>query len=178
MTDSDRGRPFDAEPAPDDDVELEDAEEQALHEMQLGIEYIYRAYGCLLEFHHHVGRGMNRMSDAEAKLREAGHEEWADRLHDDHLPAGAIGDRWTFELVDEFAAEFLDEIDDLEGSIRDDLADGVPHVTERRHKRQLRERADWGRAGERGADDTATDHEVETDGTATDREDEADDGPE
>ncbi|ELY41542.1 hypothetical protein [Natronorubrum tibetense] len=125
-----------------DDLELTDAEEQALHELQLGIEHIHRAYGTLLEFHHNLGHAMDRMSDAEDALREAGHKEWADDLRDNHLPAGAISDQWTFELVEEFSTEFLEEVDDFESEVRDELADGLDHVTERRQKRQLRDRAE------------------------------------
>ena len=124
-----------------DDLELSDAEAEALHDMQLGIEYIYRAYGNLLEFHHELGHAMDRMSDAEEALREAGHEEWANDLRDDHLPAGAVSDQWTFELVEEFSNAFLEEVDAFEDDVRDELADGVDHVTERRQKRRLRERA-------------------------------------
>ncbi len=124
-----------------DDLELSDAEAEALHNMQLGIEYVYRAYGNLLEFHHELGHAMDRMSDAEDRLREAGHEEWADELRDNHLPAGAVSDQWTFELVEEFSTAFLEEVDTFEDEVRDELADGVDHVTERRQKRRLRERA-------------------------------------
>ncbi|ADB62244.1 hypothetical protein Htur_3381 [Haloterrigena turkmenica DSM 5511] len=125
-----------------DDLELSDAEEDALHELQLGIKYVHRAYGTLLEFHHELGHAMDRMSDAEDALREAGHEEWADALRDDHLPAGAVSDQWTFELVEEFSAEFLEEVDAFETEVRDELAAGIDHVTERRQKRRLRDRAD------------------------------------
>ncbi|MFC4542682.1 hypothetical protein ACFO5R_12195 [Halosolutus amylolyticus] len=125
-----------------DDLELTDAERDALHDMQLGLEYVYRAYGSLLEFHHQLGHAMDRMSDAEEHLREAGHDEWADELRDDHLPSGAISDQWTFELVEEFSTEFLEQVDAFETDVRDELADGVDHVTERRQKRHLRERSD------------------------------------
>ena len=124
-----------------DDLELSDAEADALHELQLGIEYIHRAYGTLLEFHHELGHAMDRMSDAEDALRAAGHDEWADTLRDEHLPSGAVSDQWTYELVEEFSTEFLEEVDAFEGEVRDELADGLDHVTERRQKQQLRERA-------------------------------------
>ena len=124
-----------------DDLELSDAELAALHDLQLGIEHVYRAYGTLLEFHHDLGHAMDRMADAEDELREAGHETWADELRDEHLPAGAISDQWTFELVEEFSTEFLEEVTAFEEGVRDELADGLDHVTERRQKRRLRERA-------------------------------------
>ncbi|MDS0476497.1 hypothetical protein [Natrinema sp. 1APR25-10V2] len=141
MTDIDSNAGPDADVDPDD-LSLSDAEQEALHELQLSIEHVHRAYGTLLEFHHELGHAMGRMSDAEERLREADHEEWADELRDDHLPAGAISDQWTFELVEEFSNEFLEEVDEFEASVRDELADGVDHVTERQQKRRLRERAE------------------------------------
>ncbi|APX98043.1 hypothetical protein [Natronorubrum daqingense] len=125
-----------------DDLELSDSEAATLHDLQLSIEYVYRAYGSLLEFHHQLGHAMDRMSDAEDDLRDAGHEEWANELRDEHLPAGAISDQWTFELVEEFSTEFLEEVDAFESNVRDELADGIDHVTERRQKRRLRDRAE------------------------------------
>ncbi len=136
MTDSDPS------PNPDaDDLELSDAELDALHNLQLGIEYVHRAYGTLLSFHHELGHAMDRMADAEDNLRAAGHESWADELQNQHLPAGAVSDQWTFDLVEEFSAEFLEEVDRFEGDVRDELADGLDHVSERRQKRRVRERA-------------------------------------
>lgn len=129
-------------PTDPDDLELSDSEAVALHDLQLGIEYVHRAYGSLLEFHHQLGHAMDRMSDAEDDLRDAGHEEWANDLRDEHLPAGAISDQWTFELVEEFSTEFLEEVDAFESDVRDELADGIDHVTERRQKRRLRDRAE------------------------------------
>ncbi|MDG5758829.1 hypothetical protein QA600_05685 [Natronococcus sp. A-GB1] len=122
-------------------LELSETEEAALHELQLGIEYVHRAYGNLLQFHHELGHAMDRIGDAEDKLREAGHEELADRLRDDHLPAGAISDRWTYELVEEFSDGFLEDADAFEDEVREELADGIGHVTERRQQRLIRERA-------------------------------------
>ena len=124
-----------------DDLDLSDDELAALHDLQLGIEHVYRAYGTLLEFHHDLGHAMDRMADAEDELRDAGHERWANELRDEHLPAGAISDQWTFELVEEFSTEFLEEVAAFEEGVRDELADGLDHVTERRQKRRLRERA-------------------------------------
>lgn len=122
-------------------LELSEPEEAALHELQLGIEYVHRAYGTLLQFHHELGHAMDRIGDAEDERREAGREEWADRLRDDHLPAGAISDRWTYELVEEFSDGFLEDVDTFEDEVRGELADGIGHVTERRQQRRIRERA-------------------------------------
>lgn len=127
---------------PSQDLGLSDAETNALHDLQLGIEHVNRAYGSLLEFHHELGRAMDRMADAEGDLRNAGHESWANDLRDVYLPAGAVDDRWTYELVDEFAEGFLTDITAFESTVRDELADGVTHVTERKQQREWRERAE------------------------------------
>lgn len=133
--------------------ELSEAEREALHELQLGLESIYRGYGALLDCHHHIGGGMDHLGDAEELLRAAGREEFADALRDDHLPAGVIGDRWTYELVDEFRAGFLARITDFERAVREELADGTTHVTERRQQADWRRRAKGWEPGEGDAGD-------------------------
>ncbi|MWG34936.1 hypothetical protein [Halomarina oriensis] len=124
------------------DPDLSEAEREALHDLQLGIEKIHRGYGALLDWHHHVGGGMDYFADAEERLREAGHTEFADELRDVHLPAGAVEDRWTYELVDEFRREFLADVTAFEEGVREALAEGTPHVTERRQQRRWRENAE------------------------------------
>lgn len=126
--------------------ELTDAEVAALHEIQLGIEYVYQAFGSLLAFHHDVGRAMNRFYDAERFLRETGHTDLADELRDRHLPAGAVGDHWSYEVVDDYRHGFLAGMTEFETRAREGLADGVDHVGERRQQADWRARAetdDW-----------------------------------
>lgn len=122
---------------------LSDGEREALHELQLGLEHVYRGYGALLTFHHQIGHAMDHVARAEARLREAGHDRRADELRDHLLPAGAVGDRWTYELVEAFRDGFLRDVTDFEADVRDDLAGGVGHVTERRQQARWRERAGW-----------------------------------
>lgn len=121
--------------------ELTPAEMDALHSIQLGIEHAYRAYADLLACHHRTGHAMDRFADAERSLRKAGHDEYADRIRDDLLPAGAVEDRWTYELVTEYRDGLVDELDAFETAIRDDLAEGVDHVSERLQQQAWRDRA-------------------------------------
>lgn len=123
------------------DLELTETERDALHECQVAIEYVYRAYGDLLDFHHNLGHAMDRFQNAEYALRAAGHEGMADQLRDEHLAAGVTDDTWSYEIVDDFRTNFLADITDFEGSVREDLADGVDHVTERKQQAAWRERA-------------------------------------
>ncbi|USZ69474.1 hypothetical protein NGM10_06995 [Halorussus salilacus] len=124
------------------DPELSDAERRALHEMQVGIEHVRRGYGDLLDFHHEVGRAGDRFESAREQLREAGRDELADELRDRHLPAGVVGDMWTYEVVSAFEEGFLSELTDFEASVREELADGIDHVSERAQQAEWRERAD------------------------------------
>lgn len=121
--------------------DLTDDERDALHEFQLAAEHFQRAYGDLLGYHHKVGRAMDRLADAEELLRDAGRAELADELRDEHLPAGAIEDKWTYEVVEEFRDGLYDDVQSFEAAVRDELADGERHVAEKRQRDQLRERA-------------------------------------
>ena len=122
------------------DADLSETEREALHDLQLGIEHLHRGYGHLLAFHHAVGRGMNRFEDAREKLRESGHHDWADALRDDLLPAGVFEERWSYELVETFADDFLAAAVEFEAAAREELAGGRRHVTERHQRRTWRDR--------------------------------------
>lgn len=124
------------------DSDLTDTEREALHDLQLGVEYIYRGYGNLLEFHHTIGHGMDYFDDAESKLREAGRTDMADRLRDEQLPTGMLNENWTYELVEAFEHDLLADVTAFEDEIREDLADGQKHVSERRQQQAWRERGE------------------------------------
>jgi len=124
-----------------DRSDLTDTEMEALHRLQLGVEHVYRGYGSLLSCHHSIGHGMDHFEAAQELLAEAGHEEYADALRDEILPAGFVGDMWTYELVDAARTGFVADVADFETAIRADIADGEDHVSERALQRRWRERA-------------------------------------
>jgi len=126
----------------DEPTDLDGTERAALHDLQLGIEHLHRGYGHLVAFHHEVGRGMDRLNDAREKLRRSGHDAWADVLRDDLLPSGAVDGRWTYEVVESFADGFLTPAAEFEAEVREALADGRQHVTERQQQREWRERSE------------------------------------
>jgi len=125
----------------DDTPRLSEAELDALHRAELGVEWLRRAHGSLVEVHHATGHAMDHLHDAEATLREAGHTDLADELRDDLLPTGAVGDRWTYDLLETFEAGILADVTDYERRVRAELADGRRHLTERRQERRWRRRA-------------------------------------
>lgn len=127
-------------PQSTDDGGLSDTEMEALHRLQLGVEHVYRGYGALLSCHHSIGHGMDHFEAARELLREAGHEESAETLRDEILPAGFVGDMWTYELVDAARTGFVADVAAFEEAVRADLADGEDHVSERALQRRWRER--------------------------------------
>lgn len=122
--------------------DLTEAEREALHALQLGVEHVHRAYGELLSCHHQTGRAMDRFETAREKLRAAGHDAFADTLRDEVLPTGAVDERWTYELVEAFEDDLHAESVAFEKRVRDALADGERHLTEREQQRGWRRRAE------------------------------------
>jgi len=124
------------------DPELDEATVTALHEIELGYEWLQRANGHLLQFHHATGHGMDHLAAAEEHLREAGLDALADTIRDRLLPHGVVDDRWSYDLVESFQRGLLAEVDAFEQEAREDLAAGDRHVAERRQERQWKERCE------------------------------------
>lgn len=129
--------------ADQDNSDLSAAEMEALHDIQHATEHIYQGFGNLIAFHHKVGRAMDKLAVAEALLREAGHDEYADELREKHLPSGAVDDMWTYEVVETVRHGFLADITDFDDRVRMELAGGNHHVTERDQQTEWRDRVDW-----------------------------------
>ena len=123
--------------------ELTPEEQTAMHETEVGVEWMLRAQGHLLAFHHAIGHGMDHLDTAESEFRTTGHVALADRIRDDLLPRGVTADdRWTYSVVEEFQRSFLADIVAFERDARDAVADGNRHVAERAQERAWRERAE------------------------------------
>ena len=121
--------------------DISEDELAALHDVEVGTEWLQRAHGHLLAFHHAVGHGMDRFDRAERGLREAGHSDLADVLRDDLLPRGVVGESWSYEVIETHEEGLLMETRAFERRTRDHLVDGERHVAERRQQRRRRERA-------------------------------------
>ena len=122
---------------------LSESELEALHEVELGLEWLQRAQGELIEFHHATGHGMDHLNDAESLLRESGHDELADALAQELLPHGVVdGDRWSYDVLESFQDTILAETEGFERRVRAELVDGDRHVRERRQERRWKDRAD------------------------------------
>jgi len=124
-------------------AELTDAEIEALHEVELGVEWLHRAHGKLLAFHHNTGHAMEHLAAAEALLRESGYDDIADDVRDRYLPRGVVdGDRWSYDLVESFQHGFMDDVAAFAERTRREVGDGRSHVAERRQEREWKARAE------------------------------------
>ncbi|MFC7044493.1 hypothetical protein ACFQH6_02910 [Halobacteriaceae archaeon GCM10025711] len=128
---------------PTDEHDLTETERQAVHEVELGLQWLRRAHGALLEFHHSTGHAMDHLFDAESQLRDIGHDDLADRLRDDLLPAGVTDDdQWTYELVEQFEAGHLNDVATFEADVRAAISGGRRHVAERVQQDEWRRRSE------------------------------------
>ena len=131
-----------AERTAEDRTELDAEEREALHRVELGVEWLHRAHGDLVEFHHKTGHAMDHLADAEAQLRACGHTDLADALRDEYLPRGVIDEgRWSYDVLESYQDGFLSALTDFEERARGEVADGQRHVTERRQEREWKQRA-------------------------------------
>jgi hypothetical protein len=121
---------------------LDETEREALHEVELGLEWLQRAQGYLLEFHHATGHGMDHLYEAEHLLDASGHVDLADSVRTELLPHGVVDDdRWSYDVLENFQETLLAEATTVERRIRTELADGERHVQERYQEREWKERA-------------------------------------
>lgn len=130
--------------------ELSEAEREALHEVELGVENLHRAHGHLVSFHHNTGRAMDHLARAERLLRESGHDDLANSLRDEYLPRGVVppcdseettAGRWSYDILEKFQATFLEDVVGFGDRVHEQLADGWRHVAERRQEREWKRRA-------------------------------------
>ncbi|MEF8758030.1 MAG: hypothetical protein V5A23_01065 [Halobacteriales archaeon] len=120
---------------------LSERELETLHRVEVAGEWIRRAQGHLLAFHHAVGHAMDHLDDVETALRAAGHEDLADPLRDDVLVRGVAGDRWSYDIVEAFESSMVDPVAEYEAAVRESLSDGERHLAERRQRARWRDRA-------------------------------------
>lgn len=121
--------------------DTDDPRIDALHRVELGLEWFHRAHGHLVAFHHNTGHAMDHFAAAEELLRDAGAADLADEIRDEFLPCGVLGDRWSYDVLEEFQEGLLADADAFERRARDELADGHRHVAERRQEREWKGRA-------------------------------------
>ena len=115
-----------------------DATIDALGKLSEALETCERARGHLYTFHQLTGSSDIQLQDAVAALREAGHEEIADRVDRDLVGRNVLPGHWTFQIMEEYDDTYWSLFRQLERAAREELAGGVRHLYEARLKQSER----------------------------------------
>jgi hypothetical protein len=118
--------------------EIDDATVEAVGKVSEALECVERARGELYSFHQLMGHADLLLGEACDKLRDAGHEEIADRLETEVVGRNVLYGRWSFQIVEEFDASYWSVFRDHERHVRDELLQGVRHVFEAEMKERRR----------------------------------------
>ncbi|MFZ0833016.1 MAG: hypothetical protein WAM92_08030 [Mycobacterium sp.] len=130
--------------------EMDDTTVEAVGAVSEALEWVERARGHLYTFHQLMGRADLNLGEACEKLRGAGHDAVADRLHAELVGRNVLYGRWTFQIVEEFDDNYWSVFREHEKQIRDQLQGGKRHVFEAEMKEKRRTH---GRAGHEGRPD-------------------------
>ena len=118
--------------------DLDDTLVEGLGKLSEALETVEHARGLLYGFHRLTGTADLALQDAVDLLRRAGATELADDLDRDLVGRNVIADRWTFQIVEDFDANYWGTFRDFDARARDELADGDRHVYEARMKQSER----------------------------------------
>ena len=108
---------------------MDDATVTALGKLSAALETAEDARGNLYAFHRLSGRADLDLQAALRALREAGHDDVADTIDTVMTGRNVVGDRWTFELVEDYDANYVTPFRAAEQAARD--VTGAPlHLAE------------------------------------------------
>ena len=116
----------------------EDTTVEAVGKITEALETIERARGHLYSFHQLTGTADFQLGDAVDLLRQAGHDDLADRLETDLVGRNVIPGHWTFQIMEEYDDTYWSVFRAFEREARDTLTDGRRHLHEAGLKQQRR----------------------------------------
>ncbi|MCW2699191.1 MAG: hypothetical protein JWQ45_726 [Blastococcus sp.] len=118
--------------------DLDDTLVAGLGKLSEALETVEHARGLLYGFHQLTGKADLALQDAVELLRKAGATALADDLDRDLVGRNVIADRWTFQIVEDYDANYWTTFRDFDARARHELADGDRHVYEARMKQTER----------------------------------------
>lgn len=108
---------------------LDDATVDALGQLSAALETAEDARGHLYAFHRLSGRADLDLQSALDAFRAAGHVDVAERIGEVLVGRNVITDRWTFEIVEDYDANYLSAFRAAEQATRDAFG-AAPHLAE------------------------------------------------
>ncbi|MEU7751453.1 hypothetical protein [Micromonospora sp. NPDC049171] len=117
---------------------VDDKTIQALGELGKALETVHRVRGHLYSAHQLIGGADLTLDRVVKLLREAGHDEMADRVERELLGRNVLPGRWTFQIVEEFDDGYYAVFQEIEREAREKLAGGRRHIFEAEMKERRR----------------------------------------
>ncbi|WP_439427162.1 hypothetical protein [Micromonospora sp. LA-10] len=117
---------------------VDDRTVEALGELSKALETVHRVRGHLYSAHQLVGGADLTLDRVVKLLREAGHDETADRVEHELLGRNLLPGRWTFQIMEEFDDGYYAAFQEIERDAREKLADGRRHIYEAEMKERRR----------------------------------------
>ncbi|MEU8182567.1 hypothetical protein AB0B85_12410 [Micromonospora sp. NPDC049044] len=118
--------------------DVDDKTVEALGKLSEALETIHRVRGHLYSAHQLVGGADLTLDQVVKLLREAGHDETADRVEQELLGRNVLPGRWTFQIVEEFDDGYYAAFQEIERDAREKLAGGRRHIYEAEMKERRR----------------------------------------
>jgi hypothetical protein len=118
--------------------DLDDPTVEGLGKLSEALETVEQARGLLYGFHQLIGKADRLLQEAVDRLHTAGHPALADGLAHDLVGRNVVADRWTFQIVEDFDANYWAAFRDLDARAREELAHGDRHILEARMKQSER----------------------------------------
>jgi hypothetical protein len=111
---------------------------EALGKLSEALEIVEEARGHLYTFHRRTGEADLALGEAVDLLREAGHDDIAERIDADLVGRNVLEGRWTFQVMEEYDAGYYDAFKQHEREAREALAQGRTHLFEAEMKEDRR----------------------------------------
>jgi hypothetical protein len=117
---------------------VDDTTVAAVGKLSEALETTERARGHLYSFHQLTGTADLQLGEAVDGLREAGHDELADRLERDLVGRNVLPGRWTFQIMEDYDDTYWSVFRAFEEQVRDELTAGRRHLHEANMKEDRR----------------------------------------
>jgi hypothetical protein len=113
---------------------------EAVGKMSEAVEWVERARGRLYDFHQMMGHADLLFGEAADALEAAGSADHARMVEHEIVGRNVLDGRWSFQVVEEFDADYYGPVQLVEQGVRNDLMAGRRHVFEAEMKERRRTR--------------------------------------
>lgn len=115
---------------------MSDQTVEALGKLSAALETVEHARGHLYAFHRLSGTADLSLQEALDALREAGHPDLAAEIDEVLVGRDVIAGRWTFQLVEDYDANYWSVFRDVERESRRRVAGSESHLYEAEMKKR------------------------------------------